>query len=142
MTGLDCNILIQLAFGDHPANTRALAAVQAEIAQGSKLVFPSLIINEFLHVATDPRRFDPPLTMTEALDWVQDFLANPVVELIEPNRAATDQTLRWIRQFNLGRKRILDTHLAAVLHTAGVNRLLTSNPADFTVFGVIQAVAI
>jgi hypothetical protein len=77
--------------------------------------------------------------MTEALDWIEDFLANPMVELIEPTKASTEQTLRWMRQFNLGRKRILDTHLAAVLHAAGVTRLLTSNPGDFAVFGLIQA---
>jgi len=40
----------------------------------------------------------------------------------------------------LGRKRILDTHLAAILHTRGVRRLLTSNPADFTVFRVLETV--
>jgi hypothetical protein len=45
-----------------------------------------------------------------------------------------------MRQFNLGRKRILDTHLAAILHTSGVRRLLTSNPADFAVFGVLETV--
>jgi predicted nucleic acid-binding protein len=142
MTGLDCNVLVQLAFADHPANLRSIAAVQAETSQGAKLIFPSLVVNEFRHIVTDPRPFDPPLTMTEALDWVEDFLANPMVELIEPNRASTDQTLRWMRQFNLGRKRILDPHLAAVLHTAGVTRLLTSNPADFAIFGVLQAVAV
>ena len=31
-------------------------------------------------------------------------------------------------------------HLAAVLHTAGVRRLLTSNPGDFAAFGVLEAV--
>src|ERR1043166_7512370 len=82
MTGLDCNVLVQLAFADHPLNIRTLAAVQAQTSQGSKLVFPSLVINEFLHVATDPKRFDPPLTMPEALDWVEDFLANPMVALV------------------------------------------------------------
>ncbi|MBI5386642.1 MAG: hypothetical protein HZA90_18380 [Verrucomicrobia bacterium] len=45
-----------------------------------------------------------------------------------------------MRQFNLGRKRILDTHLAAVLNIAGVRRLLASNPADFAVFGVLETV--
>ena len=50
------------------------------------------------------------------------------------------QALRWMRQFNLGRKRILDTQLAAIFHTAGVNRLLTSNPADFEVFGVFKII--
>ena len=117
MIGLDCNILVQLAFADHPANNKIIAKVQAETSKGTKLVFSSLVINEFLHVATDRRRFAPPLTMTEALDWIDDFLANPIVELLEPTKASTEQTLRWLRQFNLGRKRILDTHLAAIFHT-------------------------
>ena len=141
MIGLDCNILVQLAFAEHPANAKTLAVVQSEIQRGTKLVFPSLIVTEFLHIATDERRFTPPLTMSEALDWMEDFLANPFVSLLEPSRASTDQTLRWMRQFGLGRKRILDTHLAAILHTSGVRRLLTSNPSDFKVFGGLETVA-
>jgi predicted nucleic acid-binding protein len=140
MIGLDCNILVQLAIADHPANAKTLAVVQSEIQQGTELVFPSLIVTEFLHVVTDERRFAPPLTMSEALDWMADFLANPAVRLLEANQAGTDQTLQWMRQLNLGRKRILDTHLAAILHTGGVSRLLTSNPSDFKVFGVLETV--
>ena len=67
MTGLDCNILVQLAFADHPANSKTFTAVQSETQAGVKLVFPSFIINEFLHVSTDEKRFAPPLSMTEAL---------------------------------------------------------------------------
>jgi toxin-antitoxin system PIN domain toxin len=140
MIGLDCNILVQIAISDHPAHARTHAAVQSEMEQGEKLVFPSLIATEFLHVVTNERRFAPPLTMPEALDWLRDFLAHPAVSILEPTPASTDQTLRWMRQFNLGRKRILDTHLAAILHTRGVRRLLTSNPADFTVFRVLETV--
>ena len=140
MIGIDCNILIQLAFADHPANSATFIAVRNETNRSKKLVFPSLVANEFLHIATDPRRFAPPLTMAEALDWLEDFLKNPAVELIEPTRGSMEQTLRWMRQYNLGRKRILDTHLAAVLHTAGVRRLMTSNPADFNILGVFEIV--
>ncbi len=104
------------------------------------LVFPALVVAEFLHVATDARRFAPPLTMTEALDWIEEFLKNPAVSLLELRQASMDQTLRWMREFNLGRKRILDTQLAAVLHISGVRRLLTSNPADFTVFSALETV--
>ncbi len=141
MIGLDCNILVQLAFADHPANAKTLAAVQTETNKGEKLVFPSLVVAEFLHVATDDLRFAPPLTMIEALDWIDDFFKNSAVRLLEPTPASMDQTLLWMRQFNLGRKRILDTQLAAILHTGGVSRLLTSNPADFKVFGVLETVA-
>ena len=135
---MDCNILVQIAIAYHPANGRTLAAVQAEIQQGKRLVFPSLIVTEFLHVVTDERRFAPPLTMPEAVDWIDEFLTNPAVALLEPTQASMNQTLRWMREFNLGRKRILDTHLAAILHTNGVRRLLTSNPSDFTVFNVFE----
>ena len=68
MTGLDSNILVQLALQDHPANAATVAAVQAEVQRGSRLVFPALVVDEFLHVITDERRFSPPLTMTEALE--------------------------------------------------------------------------
>ncbi len=140
MPGLDCNVLVQLALADHPANAATLAAAQAETQRERRLVFPPLVVTEFLHVVTDARRFDPPLTMTEALDWIEDLLANPTVGLLEPSQESLRQMLRWMRQFNLGRKRILDTYLAAVLHTAGVRRLLTSNPTDFAVFGVLETV--
>jgi predicted nucleic acid-binding protein len=140
MTGLDCNVLVQLALADHPANAATVAAVQAETQREGRLVFPALVVTEFLHVAIDAKRFTPPLTMNEALDWIEDFMANPAVGLLEPSQESVRQMLRWMRQLNLGRKRILDTHLAAVLHTAGVRRLLTSNPADFAVFGVLETV--
>jgi len=142
MTGLDCNILVQLAFTDHPDHVRANTAAQREVDGGHDLVFSSLIVTEFLHVVTDPRRFDPPLTMTEALDWIEELCAKPTVRLLEPTPESTRQTLRWLRQFNLGRKRILDTHFAATLHIAGVRRLLTHDPGDFRVFGVFEIVTI
>jgi toxin-antitoxin system PIN domain toxin len=138
--GLDCNILVQLAIAEHPAHAKTLGAVQVETQRGSNLVLPSLIATEFLHVVTDQRRFAPPLTMAEALDWMREFLARPEVNLIEPTQTSLHQMLVWMRQFNLGRKRILDTHLAAVLHTSGVRRLLSSNAADFAVFGVLEII--
>lgn len=141
MIGLDCNILVQLAFADHPANTRTIIAVQAEVKKGEKLILPSLVISEFLHVSTDARRFVPPLTMTEALTWIDDLLHNQTISILEPSPASTNQALQWMRQFNLGRKRILDTQLAAVMHVNGVNRLLTSNPGDFHIFGVFEIVS-
>jgi predicted nucleic acid-binding protein len=141
MIGLDCNILVQLALADHPANTVTVTAVNAQVRAGRSLMVPSSIVTEFLHVVTDQRRFTPPLTMNEALDWTGDFLAQPKVKVIEPSQKALAQALVWMRQHKLGRKRILDTHLAAILHTSGISGLLTSNPSDFALFGVIQTVA-
>jgi predicted nucleic acid-binding protein len=141
MTGLDCNILVQLALQDHPANAATVAAVKSEVQRGNFLLISPLVINEFLHVVTDERRFSPPLTMKEALDWVEEFISNSAVKVPETTAASSEQTLQWMRKFNLGRKRILDTYLAAVLHAAGAKRLLTSNPGDFALFGVLEIVS-
>ena len=49
MTGIDCNILVRLALADHPANADTLAAVQAEVATGNKLVFRQSNLAEIAH---------------------------------------------------------------------------------------------
>ena len=79
--------------------------------------------------------------MTDALEWLDDFLAHPSVAILTSTAASLQQTIIWMRQHRLGRKRILDTHLAAVLHVSGVRRLLTSNVADFAIFSSLEAVA-
>ena len=46
----------------------------------------------------------------------------------------------WMVQFRLGRKRILDTQYAALLHLHQISRLLTNNPDDFRLFGVFEII--
>ena len=57
---------------------------------------------------------------------------------IQEMRESTALFLGWLMQHGLGRKRLLDTHLAATLWSAGVRRLMTSNPRDFTIFGAFE----
>jgi hypothetical protein len=48
------------------------------------------------------------------------------------------RSFTWLAQFSLGRKRLLDTLLAATYGQAGIRSLLTTNPPDFQVFGVFH----
>ena len=64
----------------------------------------------------------------------------PEAGQIPPDDVATRQFLAWLKQFSLGRKRILDTLLAATYDAADVHSVLTTNPADFTVFGVFTCI--
>ncbi len=141
MTGLDCNILVQLAVTDHPDRDSAITAIRAEVLLGNKLVFPPLIVTEFLHIVTDVRRFQPALEMSEALEWMEEFLANPGIQLVPPTDASLALTMRWMKQYGLGRKRILDTHFAAILQVHGVQRLVTSNPRDFKIFNIFEIIS-
>ena len=57
-----------------------------------------------------------------------------------PDEEAASQFLDWLDRFKLGRKRLLDTLLAATYHRAGVRSLLTTNPDDFRVFGCFDLI--
>ena len=57
-----------------------------------------------------------------------------------PDDGATRQFVGWLQQFSLGRKRLLDTLLAATYRQAGIQSLLTTNPADFGLFGVFTCI--
>jgi len=140
MTGLDSNILVQLAVAQHPRNGDTTALFQTEVQRGEIFALPSLVATEFLHIVTDGRRFNPPMTQIVALDWIEGFLTLPEIKTVESNEASLQLTLRWMRLFQLGRKRILDTHLAAILYTHGITRLLTSNAGDFAIFPVFEIV--
>ena len=141
MTGLDTNVLVAVAVRSHPHHQRALAAAADVLAANrGPLVITPVVVAEFLHAVTDPRRVQPALTMTEAQAWLETWS-----QAVSPQWCHTDATtgelwLRWLKEFQLGRKRILDTLLAATLHRHGVRRLLTSNPDDFRVFEVFELI--
>jgi hypothetical protein len=69
----------------------------------------------------------------------QWWTASDVIQVF-PDAAATKQFLAWLQQFALGRKRLLDTLLAATYRQAGVPSLLTTNPADFALFGTFTCI--
>ncbi len=52
---MDCNILVQLAMGDHALHDRTLHRCEEERAAGHSLQLVPLAAAEFLHVVTDPR---------------------------------------------------------------------------------------
>ncbi|MBX3747152.1 MAG: PIN domain-containing protein [Verrucomicrobiae bacterium] len=139
-TGLDCNILVQLAMEDHQLHERSVRGFEQEAAADAVFALIPLVATEFLHVVTDAKRFDKPRNMVAALNWLNSLLARPEVEVMEIGSEDLRLTQTWLAEFHLGRKRILDTLLAATLHRHGVRRLLTSNPDDFRVFGVFDLV--
>lgn len=68
------------------------------------------------------------------------WTARDVVHVF-PDDTATRLFLAWLQEFSLGRKRLLDTLLAATYCQAGIRSLLTTNEADFRVFGVFDCIA-
>jgi predicted nucleic acid-binding protein len=76
--------------------------------------------------------------MTHGIDT--DFLVAAEVARVFPNGQAVADFLGWLTRHQLGRKRLLDTMLAATFHRAGVKRIVTNNERDFKVLGVFEIV--
>jgi predicted nucleic acid-binding protein len=134
MIGLDTNILVAHAIPDHPAHRQVHEQLGRFLSAGRLLALTSGVVAEFLHIVTDPKRFETPLTMPEALQWATFWSQAEEVAVLATDMTAHWQWLDWIGHHQLGRKRLLDTILAATWHAAGVREIFTLNPQDFTIF--------
>ena len=136
MIGADTTFLVELEVQEHPSHTSARALLQREVLDARvPLALAPQVLAEFIHIVTDPRRFQKPLAMTEAIAKARFWWNAAEVQHVLPTDDSTRLALDWLQRHQLGRKRILDTQLAASLWNAGVRRLVTSNPDDFRLFG-------
>lgn len=138
--GLDTGFLVAAELLEHAEHTAARQTIASLYAKGDQIAIAPQVLAEFMHVATDPRRLARPLDIASARQVAEQWWTSKDVVRVFPDDAATGQFLDWLRQFSLGRKRLLDTLLAATYRQAGVQSLHTTNPADFTVFGVFTCI--
>lgn len=138
--GIDTDVFVSWTMAGAARHDVARAFMQRQVAQGRGLAFTLQVIFEFVHIVTDPRRFERPMTMHQALDVARNIWDAPEVVRVPPAPATLHRTLELLRTLGLGRKRILDTALAATLERAGITRLATFNGKDFKAFAFLEVV--
>lgn len=141
--GIDTDVLTAWAMQGHPRHFAARRLFQEESRnQGNLLGLAPQVVQEFLHVATDPRRFEKPLAFQDAIRVARRLWEGSEVARLIPTPDVLPRTLDLMESFDLGRKRILDTALAATFESAGVRRIATLNPGDFAIFPFLEVVQI
>jgi predicted nucleic acid-binding protein len=138
--GFDTGFLVAAELLEHAEHAATRQTIASLLARGDQLALAPQVLAEFIHVATDPRRFVQPLDIGTARQAAEQWWTSKDVMQVFPCTATTQQFFAWLQQFSLGRKRLLDTLLAATYHQVGVQSLLTTNPGDFAVFGVFACV--
>lgn len=136
MIGIDTTTLVAYEIENHPLNPSVTKGIKTCIAQGGTFAIAPQVINEFLHVVTDAKRFSDPLTMLEALERIKFWQKSKEILMVFPSKNSLLLQEKWMREYRLGRKRVLDTALAATYKEHGIRTLATANPADFAIFGV------
>lgn len=125
---------------EHAEHSAARQTISTLLAAGDQIAIAPQVLAEFIHVATDPRRFAKPVDMDTARQTAEQWWTSRDVVHAFPGEAAIQQFLAWLQKLSLGRKRLLDTLLAATYLQAGIQSILTTNPADFSAFGVFTCV--
>lgn len=137
---IDTDTLVHWAMVGAPHHRAVRRCLEHEIEQHGRLGLTPQGLREFLHISTDPRRFESPLPMAEALRISMRLWNGQEVEQILPSPGVHDRMCELMERFRLGRKRILDTALAATLEAAGVSRLASLNGRDFEIFPFIEVI--
>jgi predicted nucleic acid-binding protein len=136
--GFDTSFLVAAEVAEHPEHDGVWRRIALLRESGEHFGITAPVIAEFVHLVTDARRFARPLTMAEAIEKARIWTEAAEVETFTAGNEAVAWFLDAMAKHQLGRKRVLDTMLAATYHSAGVTSLLTLNGGDFTVFGEFQ----
>lgn len=138
---IDTDVLVHWTMAGAPHHPAVRKYLEHEVRQrGWRLGIAQQSLNELIHVVTDSRRFENPLPMKEALRISRELWHGEDVERLLPTVDVHDRVCELMESFKLGRKRILDTALAATIEAAGVSRLATLNARDFALFTFLEVV--
>jgi len=139
--GLDTSFLVGLTIREHPVHAACLELFETGIrGRQACVAICAQVLGEFSHVVTDPRRFSQPLQIGEALDICNQWWHAGECRVVEPTQHSFPLFVDWMQRHRLGRKRVLDTLLAANYHSAGIKRIATTDWRDFRTFGVFDIV--
>jgi predicted nucleic acid-binding protein len=140
MIGIDTSILVAFEVKRHPSHDSARRVASEYAGEGFALA--PQVLAEFALVGTDGRRFERPLPMHDALARASSWWSGEEVTRVQPSAEAVSLFLAWMGECELGRKRLLDTMLAATYKSSGISLMLSSNWRDFAVFPGMHPVAI
>ncbi len=140
-TLVDTNILIYARLVEFPEHKSARRALEAALADSTgRVVLTVGILHEVLHIVTDGRRFESPMSMADGVDFIRTYLGRANIAVLPTEEVDLENALSLLEQFRLGRGRISDALLAATARRYGIRRLMTHNVRDFAVFPFLEVI--
>ena len=140
MIGIDTTFLVQLEIVELDLHQEAKSFLKKHLAGHGRFALAPQVINEYLHIITDHRRFKRPLTMDSALKKADTWWHAREVQPVFPNRSSASVFFDWMIKYSLDRKRILDTYLAATYFSNNIREVITTNVRDYRVLAEMQTI--
>jgi len=90
------------------------------------------VLNAFIRIGTNPRVFENPLTLEQAVARVESWLAQPCVRIVKPTESHWEHFKTMLIAGQAGGNLTTDAHLAALAMEHGCE--LNSTDRDFSRF--------
>lgn len=140
MIGIDTCFLVDLTMNGSPRHEGALKLFNNWKSTNKQMYIFYNVFLEFQHIVTDPKRFTNPMTMEQAIEQSWFWCDQERVRIIYPDDQSFGRAQLWLNQYGLGRKRLIDTHMASCYANHGVDVFWTANPKDFEIFNVFDLI--
>ncbi len=129
---VDANIPLYAEDQLSPFNSAARLWWDEQLSGSSPVCLCWMVINAFIRVGTNPRIFQRPLSLDEALSRVRSWLDQPCVRIVRPTERHWVVFQEMLREGQAAANLVSDAHLAALAVEHGCE--LATTDSDFSRF--------
>ena len=138
MTLIDANLLLYAYNPSFELHERARRWLESRFSSPEPVRLAWVTILAFLRIGTNPRAFEHPLSIDEAIATVSQWLAQPAVGLLEPGERHWEVLSQLLAAAQVRGPTVMDAHLAAIALEHGA--ILYTTDRDFARFPGLRTV--
>ena len=132
MTLVDANLLLYAYDADSPHHGPSRRWLEAQFAAGRPLRFALVTLLAFVRIASDRRVYAEPMPPGEACAIVEDWLAQPNAQVLQPGPRTWMLLSRLCEEGQARGAMVMDAHLAALALEHGAS--IATTDRDFARF--------
>ena len=129
---VDANILLYAEDSLGPSHKPARQWWDAQLSGSTPVCLCWTVMNAFIRIGTNPRVFERPLSLEEAISRVHDWLGQPCTRIVVPTERHWDVFQHVLKGGQATANLVTDAHLAALAIEHSCE--LYSTDSDFSRF--------
>lgn len=133
---VDANILLYAEDQLSPRHAAARSWWDAQLSKSSPLCLSWIVLGAFIRIGTNPRVFEHPMSLDQAVSRVQSWLDQPCTRIIHPTERHWTVFQKMLFDGQAVANLVTDAHLAALAVEHGCE--LISTDSDFSRFRGIR----
>ena len=133
---VDANILLYAEDQSNPRHVKAREWWDAQLSGASPVCLCWTVLGSFIRISTNPRVFEHPLSLDQAMSRAQSWLDQPCTRIVQPTDNHWNVFRKLLVEGQASANLVTDAHLAALAIEHGCE--LSSTDSDFARFPSVK----